>query len=62
MRSGRDLMDLHLAALFTHDADGHLVRVNKPNGGPARRFFVGRTRGGVGACPRLRAHAPVPGG
>jgi hypothetical protein len=39
----RDLMRLHIEALFTHDAAGDLVRVNEPNGARAPRFFVGRT-------------------
>jgi hypothetical protein len=41
------LMQLHVEALFTHDANHDLVRVNEPNGAPAPRFFLGRTRDGV---------------
>jgi hypothetical protein len=44
--SGRDLMRLHIDALFTHDAAGDLFRVNEPDGPPAPRFFLGRTADG----------------
>jgi hypothetical protein len=40
-------MRLHIEALFTHDADGNLDRVNDPTGAPAPRLFVGRTVEGV---------------
>lgn len=40
-------MRLHIEALFTHDADGNLDRVNEADGAPAPRFFVGRTVDGV---------------
>ena len=40
-------MRLHVAALFTQDDDGCLVRVNVPGGAPAPRFFLGRTAEGV---------------
>ena len=46
MISDRELMRMHVEALFTHDADGHLDRVNEPDGAPAPRFFLGRTRDG----------------
>jgi hypothetical protein len=38
-------MDLHVAALFTHDSASRLLRINEPNGrgGLAPRFFIGRT-------------------
>jgi len=39
----RQLMRLHVEALFTHDVDGRLVRVNEPDGAHAPRFFLGRT-------------------
>lgn len=42
-----ELMQLHVEALFTHDVNHDLVRVNEPNGAPAPRFFLGRTRDGV---------------
>jgi hypothetical protein len=41
------LMQLHVGVLFVHDANHDLVRVNEPNGAPAPRFFLGRTRDGV---------------
>ena len=40
-------MRLHIEALFTHDANGDMVRVNEPNGAAAPRFFLGRTAEGV---------------
>ena len=42
----RDLMRVHIEALFTQDVHGDLVRVNEPNGVPAPRFFFGRTAAG----------------
>lgn len=42
----RDLMRIHVEALFTRDVHGDLVRVNEPNGGIAPRFFLGRTMHG----------------
>jgi GNAT superfamily N-acetyltransferase len=36
-------MRVHVEALFTHDVEGDLVRVNEPDGAPAPRFFLGRT-------------------
>ena len=42
----RDLMRVHVEALFTHDGHGDLVRVNEPNGAVAPRFFLGRTTHG----------------
>jgi hypothetical protein len=47
MSRDRELMRLHVDALFTHDAAGRLVRVNEPGGAPAPRFFLGRTAGGM---------------
>ncbi|HUQ83189.1 MAG TPA: GNAT family N-acetyltransferase [Gemmatimonadaceae bacterium] len=44
--NARDLMRLHVQALYTMDARGRLDRVNEPGGGPAPRFFLGRTREG----------------
>ena len=40
-------MRLHIEALFTHDANGDMVRVNEPRGAAAPRFFLGRTAEGV---------------
>jgi len=42
-----ELMRLHVEALFTHDANGDLTRVNEPSGAAAPRFFVGRTGDGI---------------
>jgi hypothetical protein len=42
-----ELMQLHVEALFIHDANHDLVRVNEPNGAAAPRFFLGRTHDGV---------------
>jgi hypothetical protein len=42
----RELMRLHLEALYTHDAHGRMVAVNVPGGGPAPRVFLGRTADG----------------
>jgi hypothetical protein len=38
-------MELHVAALFTQDGGGRLLRINEPNGrgGSAPRVFVGQT-------------------
>lgn len=38
-----ELMDLHLDALFTRDADGRLRSINEPDGLDAPRFWMGRT-------------------
>ena len=43
LTNGRELMQLHVETLFTHDAAGDLVRVNEPSGAPAPRFFFGST-------------------
>ena len=40
-------MRLHIEALFTHEANGDMIRVNEPNGAVAPRFFLGRTAEGV---------------
>jgi RimJ/RimL family protein N-acetyltransferase len=41
------LLELQAEALFTHDAAGRIVTINEPGGGgPAPRFFLGRTRAG----------------
>ena len=46
--SDTELMRLHVQALYTTDARGRLDRVNVPDGEPAPRFFLGRTRHGNG--------------
>jgi hypothetical protein len=43
MLNDRELLRAHVAALFTQDPIGHLIRVNLPGGKPAPRFFLGRT-------------------
>jgi hypothetical protein len=45
--SHRELMRLHVEALFVHDADQQLVRVNVPDGAAPPRVFLGRTTEGV---------------
>lgn len=52
MIEDRDLMRLHLKALFTCDAAGRLLTVNEPGGGAAPRFFLGRTAHGNVWCTR----------
>lgn len=47
MSRDRELMELRVEALYTHDEAGRLVRVREHNGAPAPRFFLGRTAGGV---------------
>lgn len=42
----RDLMRVRVEALFTHDAHGRMLRSNEPDGVPAPRLFLGRTRSG----------------
>jgi GNAT superfamily N-acetyltransferase len=51
-------MDIHVRALFTHDARSRIVSVNQPWGGaaPAPRLFLGRTR--AGNVWRFRADLP----
>ena len=45
--SAPQLLELQVDALFTHDASGRIVAINEPGGGPAPRFFLGRTRTGI---------------
>ena len=53
-----ELMELRVAALFTHDGAGRIVTNNEPepDPGPAPRFFLGRTREGI----VWRVHHDVP--
>ncbi len=44
--SDLELLEMQIEALFTHDDHGRIVTVNEPDGGPAPRFFFGRTREG----------------
>ena len=48
MLTAHQLIDLQVCALFSHDANSRLLRINEPseNGGLAPRFFFGRTRDG----------------
>lgn len=50
--SDRELMRMHVEALFTHDAEGRMRRINEPRGREAPRFFLGRT--GAGKVWRFR--------
>jgi GNAT superfamily N-acetyltransferase len=54
----RELMDIHVKALFTHSDDLRLLFVNEPGGSAvtAPRFFLGRTR--AGNVWRFRADLP----
>src|SRR4029078_6563634 len=54
--SDYDLMEAQADALFTYDESGRMLRLNEPDGPPAPRFFLGRTRGGH--VWRLRHHLP----
>jgi RimJ/RimL family protein N-acetyltransferase len=42
----RELMELRMAALFTHDAAGRIVTINELDGERAPRLFLGRARDG----------------
>ena len=57
MPTDEELMEVHVRALFIHDARSRLLSVNEPGGGPpAPRMFFGRTR--VGNLWRFRADLP----
>lgn len=56
--SALDLLRLQTEALFTHDPDGGIRRVNEPDGDPAPRLFLGRTR--LGNIWHLRYDVPEP--
>ncbi len=53
-----ELMNIHVRALFTHDAESRLLFVNEPGGTAvqAARMFLGRTR--AGNVWRFRADLP----
>ncbi|NJM40221.1 MAG: GNAT family N-acetyltransferase [Anaerolineae bacterium] len=40
------LIELQAHVLFTHDADGCILKINEPDGDDAPRFFLGRTTAG----------------
>lgn len=48
MLTNPELMNIHVRALFTHDAESRLLFVNEPDNAvtPASRLFLGRTREG----------------
>jgi hypothetical protein len=54
----KEFMNIHVQALFTHDAHSSLLFVNEPNGSKqlAPRFFLGRTKSGN--LWRFRADVP----
>ena len=58
MLNDSELMNIHVRALFTHDANLRLLAVNEPGGtnSPAPRLFLGRTR--AGSVWRFRAGLP----
>lgn len=45
--SSTDLMKMHVHACYVHHTDNRVVRVNERNGGPAPRFWLGRTKTAV---------------
>ncbi|HEV8190817.1 MAG TPA: GNAT family N-acetyltransferase [Ktedonobacterales bacterium] len=49
-------LELQVDALFTHDSTGNIVAINEPDGGPAPRFFLGRSQ--VGNLWRVRHDLP----
>jgi hypothetical protein len=53
-----ELIRIQAETLFTFDERGRMVRDNYPDGGPAPRLFVGRTRGD--AVVRFGATLPDP--
>lgn len=55
-RSDSDWLDLHLDALFVHDERGRILTRKALDGGPAPRFFLGRTPDGN--CWRFRDDVP----
>lgn len=59
MLTDKELMDIHVRALFTHDGRSRLLSVNEPWGGgaPAPRLFLGRTR--EGNLWRFRSDLPA---
>lgn len=61
MLTDQELINIHVRALFTHNADSRLLYVNEPDNAviPASRLFLGRTRGRKeGNVWRFRADLP----
>ena len=46
MRDDRELLRLHVTALFAHDGDGRMTVTNEPARTPAPRLFLGWTAAG----------------
>ena len=51
-----ELLEIQIDAWFTHDPEGRIVSTKEPGGGPAPRFFLGRT--GEGNLWRVRHDVP----
>jgi hypothetical protein len=51
-----ELMQMHVAALYTHDARSRIEAINQWSGGTAPRFFLGRTH--LGVVRRYRTDVP----
>lgn len=59
MPGDEELLDMHVRALFTHDARGRLLSVNEPWGqSPAPPMYFGRTR--APNLWRFRSDLPAP--
>lgn len=58
MISDRALMEIHVSALFRHDARNRLLAVNEPGDPPPPRLFFGRTH--TGHLWRFRHDLPQP--
>lgn len=58
MLTDLEIMDIHIRALFTHNAESRLLFVNEPDDvfTPAPRLYIGRTR--TGNLWRFRADIP----
>jgi hypothetical protein len=59
MLTDLELMNIHVGALFTHNAESRLLFVNEPDGPtlPAPRLFLGKTR--LGNVWRFHADLPA---
>ncbi len=56
--SSLEMAEIDIATVFTHDTVGRIVMNNEPDGAPAPRFNLGRTR--VGSIWRVRHDVPAP--